>query len=496
MSAIYDVFLGGSCGWTSWRQEKIIPHLKASGITYFNPQKTQWSLDLIQIEEAAKNTSRLLLFVIDPQTANNVGLLEIAYLAAKNYPLIVVLPSRGEFLEISCCPEDSRDRGRAYDTVHALLRAEGIQICSSVEEARDVIEEIVIGQLFISEALRSDRCRWPYLRLKTRRLANACSAPLKTSLNRLFSLSSTSSPSSFSSTLPPASSPSEPSDIGLRVWPGLQPRPEMNRSISAESDGGRTVAGPWSGSSWPLLLVQAAFAVLSYLVHPLLGGAFLLLLLASRASPTRLHVRLKRDENNNPNQQQRRRQQRRNQREEMEPLHFDVYLESSGEGGEKDWIQERAVPVLRKAQLSYFDPRLCSSAPNSADPLKVAAASGQVLFSVASPYSTFSGIIQLAYYIGKGWRILACLPSDLETESRRGRGWDGLVPPGSPDAHGIHRSLAYLADIAARERCTILYDLSQALKKCVRDAQDMRSSSSASSSSRILAPLHSSSGTN
>jgi hypothetical protein len=33
----YEVFLGGSCNPTTWRQEVAIPILKNLGITYYNP---------------------------------------------------------------------------------------------------------------------------------------------------------------------------------------------------------------------------------------------------------------------------------------------------------------------------------------------------------------------------------------------------------------------------------------------------------------------------
>ena len=439
---IYDVFLGGSCGWTSWRQEKIIPHFHKAGISYYNPQKSQWSCDLIPVEEAAKNTSRLLLFVIDPQTANNVGLLEIAYLAAKKYPLIVVLPSREEFLEISCCSEDSVDRGRAYDVVSTLLAAEGVDICRTVEEARERIEEIVIGDLFATEALRSTRCRWPYLRLKTRSLALACSAPLRRSrliaglLRRLLG--------------------SEPeSVVGGSESCEAERAPSVRRSLSTESES-QFVGGPWSETSWPLLLVQAVFGLLSYAVHPLLAAAFLVVAAVSHAAPTSLHVRLKRDVNNN--------RSRRRAVAARPPISFDVFLGSSGEGGERDWISERAIPLLHKAGLSYFDSRLYSQ-PDY-DSAALMANSSRVLFAVASSYSTFSGIIQLAYYIGKGWRIVACVPEAAASSHS--------THPDSPSPHrrmGIARSLAYLRDIASKEHCAIFSDLSRAIRAAVSHVQ-------------------------
>ena len=33
-----DVFLGGSCCKTTWRQDLAIPYLEKHGVTYYNPQ--------------------------------------------------------------------------------------------------------------------------------------------------------------------------------------------------------------------------------------------------------------------------------------------------------------------------------------------------------------------------------------------------------------------------------------------------------------------------
>lgn len=37
----HEVFLGGSCNPTTWRQDIAIPLLKSLGITYYNPVSTR-----------------------------------------------------------------------------------------------------------------------------------------------------------------------------------------------------------------------------------------------------------------------------------------------------------------------------------------------------------------------------------------------------------------------------------------------------------------------
>ncbi|KRZ09414.1 Uncharacterized protein T11_12211 [Trichinella zimbabwensis] len=102
MSFDYDVFLGGSCGATTWRQE-LIPHLRRLGITFFNPQRDSWCEDMIKLEHDAKEKSRILLFVVDYRQRSLVTLIEIVYLAALRAPIIVVLPDERSFVAKPSC---------------------------------------------------------------------------------------------------------------------------------------------------------------------------------------------------------------------------------------------------------------------------------------------------------------------------------------------------------------------------------------------------------
>ncbi|XP_015118137.1 uncharacterized protein LOC107041856 isoform X8 [Diachasma alloeum] len=92
----YEVFLGGSCNPTTWRSEIAIPTLQRLGITYYNPQVSQWGPELIAEEYEAKQNARVLLFVIDNQTRNTASIIEAAQLAATrtNSLVLVVYPYR------------------------------------------------------------------------------------------------------------------------------------------------------------------------------------------------------------------------------------------------------------------------------------------------------------------------------------------------------------------------------------------------------------------
>merc|ERR1712038_753294 len=82
-SANYEVFLGGTCGQSTWRKDIAIPHLQSSGVTFFNPQQDDWHQGMIQMERKAIETSKVLLFVIKNDTRGIVSLMEVVYYAGR-----------------------------------------------------------------------------------------------------------------------------------------------------------------------------------------------------------------------------------------------------------------------------------------------------------------------------------------------------------------------------------------------------------------------------
>jgi hypothetical protein len=72
LSTMDSVFLGGSCGKTTWRKDVVMPMLDASKISYYNPQRADWSPALVPIEARAKDECQVLLFVIDDTTRSLV----------------------------------------------------------------------------------------------------------------------------------------------------------------------------------------------------------------------------------------------------------------------------------------------------------------------------------------------------------------------------------------------------------------------------------------
>lgn len=86
-----QIFLGGSCNPTTWRQSVAIPYLEMNGITYYNPQVDDWTPEVVKIERNAKQSAQVLLFVIDKQTRSTVSLVESAFMAGDDKNLVLVI---------------------------------------------------------------------------------------------------------------------------------------------------------------------------------------------------------------------------------------------------------------------------------------------------------------------------------------------------------------------------------------------------------------------
>merc|ERR1711907_483400 len=107
-----EVFLGGTCGESTWRHKIAIPALTAAGLSYYNPQcgPGEWTPELIPIEAAAKDGASCQLFVITGETRGIASMIEAAELLARGVSIVLCLES------YTADEPDSQDinRGRKY----------------------------------------------------------------------------------------------------------------------------------------------------------------------------------------------------------------------------------------------------------------------------------------------------------------------------------------------------------------------------------------------
>ncbi|XP_026829658.1 uncharacterized protein LOC105275310 isoform X3 [Ooceraea biroi] len=146
----YEVFLGGSCNPTTWRSDIAIPTLQNLGITYYNPQVSQWGPELIAQEYEAKQTARILLFVIDNQTRNSAGIIEAAQLAA----------TRGESLVLVIYPyrQGQTILGEAVSTQEYYDLMNGLLVLQYLMERQriPIFESVSVALHCTSKMLREE----------------------------------------------------------------------------------------------------------------------------------------------------------------------------------------------------------------------------------------------------------------------------------------------------------------------------------------------------
>jgi hypothetical protein len=134
---VIDVFLGGTCGNSTWRIA-VMEQLDAAGVSYYNPQVKDWTPALMSIEAIMKLLCRATLFVIDGSTRAIVSLIEIAELSASGSKLIVCIDNMKEGCEVdgvTVGKSELKDcnRGRSYAT--EIAKQNGSIVVSDTDHA-------------------------------------------------------------------------------------------------------------------------------------------------------------------------------------------------------------------------------------------------------------------------------------------------------------------------------------------------------------------------
>ena len=147
-SPSYDVFLGGSCGPTTWRADVAVPHLRSHGITFYNPQQSNWVPEMIELEHQAKQTSQIILMVLNEQTRNVVSMIESSYLAgARRRIMVVIRPyptdDAHSFGSERATDPELRDLNAAMTTVHDLVERREFPVFHDLEIALSCLRKVL-----------------------------------------------------------------------------------------------------------------------------------------------------------------------------------------------------------------------------------------------------------------------------------------------------------------------------------------------------------------
>ncbi|BFZ19962.1 hypothetical protein BsWGS_23001 [Bradybaena similaris] len=140
---VYDVYLGGSCGVSNWREEIAIPMLRREGVSYLNPLVTKWSDHLIPMQAAEREKCRVLLFVITDCTRAIGAMVEAGYYIGCGCRVILCLENLQPDVAIEGEQMTERamtdyNRGRIY--LSDVASREGVPVFQDVRES---IESVV-----------------------------------------------------------------------------------------------------------------------------------------------------------------------------------------------------------------------------------------------------------------------------------------------------------------------------------------------------------------
>nr|CAD7459381.1 unnamed protein product [Timema tahoe] len=151
----YEVFLGGSCNPTTWRQDVAIPTLKSLGITYYNPQVAHWGPELIELEYQAKQNAAVLFFVIDNQTRSVAGMIEAAHISGRRQKLILVIhPYQGPGQKIWGEPiseDEFEDLSLGQTMLQDLVERQGIPVFENIPSALSCTAKVLRDNIGVHE---------------------------------------------------------------------------------------------------------------------------------------------------------------------------------------------------------------------------------------------------------------------------------------------------------------------------------------------------------
>jgi hypothetical protein len=435
-SSTFQVFLGGSCNPTTWRDDIAIPYFKQHNITFYNPQANSWGPELMEIEDQAKEMADLLLFVIDNQTRSVSSIVEAAYVAGCGRQLILVIKPLG--CQVTVAGEvlldgEAEDLQLSHMYLTDLVEHMSIPVFTDIDKALECTRIALEMNTNVRDLKLEDGAqvvKHPQLRVTHEliKMKEVFTDLDTTHCGRLTYI-----------------------DVchAYKTITGYD-LPEESLTVTDGNCNCHSADLP-NGVLHPLTLTFDEFCCLvseyRYKTLPnqslfqwLLDNICKLLKrsvewLTSWLQPKDFVVD-----------------------KEQQLGHRDVYL--GGSCGQSSWRLDIAVPLLRKHGLSFYSPQLtgggwkdCFSAIEHAmkETCRV------LLFVITSDTRSIRNMLEAAHYIGRGCNTVLCVENiqygaciDTELPSRAA-------------IDDYNRARAYLADIANRDGVPVLSDIREAV---------------------------------
>jgi len=452
-TSAYDVFLGGSCNPTTWRQDIAIPHFKSQEITFYNPQQANWVPEMIELEHQAKVTSQILFFVINEQTRNVASMIEVSQYAGSNRRLIVVFnPYPGPDHQINgekLSKAEFEDLQGGMETVQDLIERQSIPVFTNIKVALNCTTKVLKENLSIEELGLKDQAqpvRLAHIQIgdklvrlkeafdtldsagKTEKTGKLSLSEIRmafrihvhrdltsTDLQAICSSHGVNAPIgdlplnqifiSFDEFCTLVSEYKNKQNDGSKGWDGL-----VTKTLHFLTS---SIVVPWNkATSW-----------IGSQIFPARSRSFSNSHLGRRGSCIR-----------------------------------DVYL--GGSVG-TPWREQIAIPMLKKSGLTFFNPAVCSS--TRLIPIQASAMDNSriLLFVIQNNSRSVSAMSQAAYLIGSGCNVVLCV-QDIAPDTVLDTG-DVVSKAATKD---YNRGRSYLSDFANREGVPVFNEIQEALE-CV-----------------------------
>ncbi|XP_046570432.1 uncharacterized protein LOC124278705 [Haliotis rubra] len=413
LQANFQVFLGGSCSGTTWRQEKAIPYLKLQSLTFYNPVVNNWRPELIELEDRAKQAAQLLFFMIDNHTRAVVSMVEVAYLVGSRRQVVLVYNDSWEKVILNGeCPS-SRELGdivRARTVLIDIVERNAIPVFTNIHKALQCTatglkQNMRVQDLEINhgaQPVKFGHTQVGSALLKLRETFNSISSNIGGKMTK------------------------EDVKLGYKCYSGL----ELDMKWLNQQ---RPVQDSFSFEEFCCIVTE-----MKRKKPPLLTSV-----LTRMLSPVFWVLNRYRPE----------------VYDEVTEEVRDVYL--GGSCGESKWREEIAVPMLKRHGLSYQDPHVSEWVARLI-PMQVALRERCRLLLYVFTQNTrgLAAMVEAGYYIGLGCRVVLCIQMMKDATVIAG---EELTESALND---YNRGRMYLSDMASREGVPV-FDNIQDSVQCV-----------------------------
>jgi len=448
-TSAYDVFLGGSCNPTSWRQDIAIPHFKSQDITFYNPQQANWVPEMIELEHQAKVTSQILFYVINEQTRNVASMMEVCQYAGSNRKLIVVLnPYPGPDHQINgekLTKAEYEDLQSAMETVQDLIERQSIPVFNNIRVALNCTTKVLKENFSIEELGLKENAQ-PV------RLAHIQIGDKLIRLREAFDTQDTSKTGKLSlKEIGMAFRIHVHRDLSNQDLRAICSSHGVNAPLSdlpldqifISFDEFCTLVSEYknrpndNSKGWDNVVSKTVHFLSTVIVGPFNKAASWL---GHTIFPSRNRT------SSNSNLGRRGSSIR------------DVYL--GGSLGGSGWRDHIAIPMLKKSGLTFYNASVCSS--SRLIPIEASAMDNSriLLFVIQSTSRSVGAMAQAAYLIGSGCNVVMCvqhIPQDSVMEGEK------LTKQAVKD---YNRGRSYLSDFANREGVPVFDKIKEAVE-CV-----------------------------